>query len=153
MYAKLNKDNTSIEKYPVSFTEIRYTHKNVSFPDNPTDEDLASFNYCNVQNNEVPQYDIELQYVQEDTPIKNNGVWKKTYKLVNLDNLRKEGIVRAKEDSIKTIRNALLSETDWTQLSDVPAETASKFAQYRQALRDVTNQEGYPDNVVWPEKP
>lgn len=50
-------------------------------------------------------------------------------------------------------RLQLLYETDWTQLPDVPQETQQLWKAYRQALRDITEQEGYPREVVWPEKP
>lgn len=48
-------------------------------------------------------------------------------------------------------RNALLFETDWWALSD-NTMTAEQAA-YRQALRDVTSQAGFPQNVTWPTKP
>lgn len=51
------------------------------------------------------------------------------------------------------LRARLLNESDWTQLPDVPLETKSAWADYRQALRDITEQPGFPKNVVWPEKP
>ena len=54
---------------------------------------------------------------------------------------------------VKTNRNTLLAESDWTQLPDVPEETRSKWAAYRQALRDITNQSEYPKNVIFPVKP
>jgi hypothetical protein len=50
-------------------------------------------------------------------------------------------------------RNCLLSETDWTQVADVPQTTKDKWAAYRQALRDVPQQTGFPDNIQWPSKP
>ena len=50
-------------------------------------------------------------------------------------------------------RDAILAETDWTQMPDVPAETREKYATYRQALRDITKQEGFPRNVELPEVP
>lgn len=54
---------------------------------------------------------------------------------------------------IRDHRNILLFESDWTQLPDVPQNTKEIWAIYRQALRDVTEQAGFPANVVWPEKP
>lgn len=48
-------------------------------------------------------------------------------------------------------RNTLLAKTDWTQLSDSSADK-EKYAAYRQALRDITEQNGFPLEVVWPEK-
>lgn len=50
-------------------------------------------------------------------------------------------------------RFKLLSDSDWTQMPDVPLETKAQWAEYRQALRDITLQPGYPINVVWPTKP
>jgi hypothetical protein len=50
-------------------------------------------------------------------------------------------------------RNALLAATDWTQAADVPQATKNKWAPYRQALRDVPEQPGFPSNIQWPVKP
>jgi hypothetical protein len=50
-------------------------------------------------------------------------------------------------------RNALLAETDWTQATDVPQATKDLWASYRQALRDVPEQSGFPTEIVWPVKP
>ena len=48
-------------------------------------------------------------------------------------------------------RNRLIDETDVWALSD-RTMTAEQTA-YRQALRDVTDQAGFPDNITWPTKP
>lgn len=50
-------------------------------------------------------------------------------------------------------RNRLLTETDWTQAADVPQATKDLWAPYRQALRDVPQQSGFPTDIVWPTKP
>lgn len=52
-------------------------------------------------------------------------------------------------------RNALLASSDWTQLPDVPlsVEQKSDWAAYRQQLRDITSQTGFPDNIAWPIEP
>jgi hypothetical protein len=54
---------------------------------------------------------------------------------------------------VRIERNRLLAETDWTQGFDVPQSTQDKWAPYRQALRDVPQQEGFPFNLVWPDLP
>lgn len=56
------------------------------------------------------------------------------------------------EEQVRSKRDWLLSQCDWTQLPDAPVET-SMWTSYRQELRDVTLQEGFPENVVWPEEP
>ena len=55
-------------------------------------------------------------------------------------------------ENVRRSRNQMLSETDWTQLEDSPVDKAA-WATYRQALRDVPTQEGFPWTVQWPEKP
>jgi hypothetical protein len=57
------------------------------------------------------------------------------------------------ESEVRSRRDYLLKETDWTQLPDVPEETKLVWAEYRQALRDITEQSGFPYDIVWPEKP
>ena len=58
-------------------------------------------------------------------------------------------------DTIRIKRQPLLRQSDWTQGSDAPltAEQKAAWATYRQALRDVTAQAGFPLNVIWPTKP
>lgn len=55
--------------------------------------------------------------------------------------------------AVKAERAVRLTASDWTQLPDVPLETKAQWATYRQALRDITTQSGYPSNVVWPIQP
>ena len=59
------------------------------------------------------------------------------------------------ESDVRSLRDHLLAETDWTQVLDAPidAETRDAYRVYRQALRDVPEQEGFPTAVVWPELP
>ena len=65
----------------------------------------------------------------------------------------KSETLKAKE--IRYSRNALLSASDWTQLSDnvLSAEKRAQWALYRQFLRDIPEQSDFPKNVTWPEKP
>jgi hypothetical protein len=55
-------------------------------------------------------------------------------------------------DTVRAERDAKLTASDWTQLADAPVDDLV-WAVYRQALRDVPQQEGFPLNVVWPEPP
>ena len=54
--------------------------------------------------------------------------------------------------SIREQRNALLASCDWTQISDATVDKQA-WATYRQALRDITAQAGFPTDVQWPTKP
>lgn len=50
-------------------------------------------------------------------------------------------------------RTNLLKLTDWTQLPDVADTIRQAWGTYRQALRDVSDQSGFPQTIVWPEPP
>lgn len=52
-------------------------------------------------------------------------------------------------------RDKLLAATDWTQTLDAPIDAATREAYrvYRQALRDIPEQEGFPETITWPELP
>ncbi|EFY7055480.1 hypothetical protein H4G63_004523 [Salmonella enterica] len=56
---------------------------------------------------------------------------------------------------VREIRDRLIRDTDWTQVSDSPlsSEKKEEFAIYRQALRDITETYSDPDLVVFPPKP
>jgi hypothetical protein len=49
-------------------------------------------------------------------------------------------------------RHSLLLDSDWTQLPDSPANK-EQWAEYRQELRDITQQEGFPSKIDWPLAP
>jgi len=55
-------------------------------------------------------------------------------------------------DEARTQRDALLSQSDWTQVPDAPVDQAA-WAEYRQALRDVPQQAGFPTEITWPQIP
>jgi len=55
-------------------------------------------------------------------------------------------------DQVRAQRNALLAACDWTQLADAPVDDLA-WAAYRQALRDIPDQAGFPASVEWPVAP
>ena len=57
-----------------------------------------------------------------------------------------------KSSEVRTQRNEKLSGSDWTQVADSPVDKAI-WATYRQALRDITAQSGFPYTITWPDAP
>ena len=57
--------------------------------------------------------------------------------------------------TLRTERNTLLTETDWTQYTDSPLtdEVKAEWAVYRQELRDLPAATDDPDDPTWPEEP
>lgn len=58
----------------------------------------------------------------------------------------------AMADDVRKQRNDLLAACDWTQVADAPVDKEA-WAAYRQALRDITAQEGFPLSIDWPVAP
>ena len=67
-----------------------------------------------------------------------------------------EQLYQEKQDekaaTIRQERNRLLKDTDYAVLPDSGHDT-QEIRTYRQALRDITSQETFPDSVTWPTKP
>ncbi len=68
-----------------------------------------------------------------------------------------EAAYKAQKDAeqakaVRADRNKRLTDTDWTQLADAPVNSVA-WSNYRQALRDVPSQDGFPFNVNWPAQP
>lgn len=60
--------------------------------------------------------------------------------------------LEAQADHIRLLRTEMLKETDWTQVPDAPVDQ-NAWRTYRQELRDITLQEGFPSAIVWPTPP
>jgi hypothetical protein len=54
--------------------------------------------------------------------------------------------------AVRQNRSDRLADCDWTQVADAPVDKAV-WATYRQALRDITTQSGFPWTITWPDAP
>ena len=81
-----------------------------------------------------------------------NGKWYTKYSVADMDDEAKTALDAKQAESVRTERTKKLAETDWTQLTDAPVNSAL-WGTYRQALRDVTTQTGFPWEVTWPTEP
>jgi len=57
-----------------------------------------------------------------------------------------------KAAEVRAERSAKLAATDWTQITDATADKTA-WAVYRMALRDITEQAGFPWTITWPDAP
>ena len=81
-----------------------------------------------------------------------DGTWYTKYSVADLD---AEGIAAKDAEQAKSVReqrNQKLKDSDWTQVADAPVDQAA-WAAYRQALRDIPSQQGFPWDVQWPTQP
>lgn len=58
-------------------------------------------------------------------------------------------------EGIRNKRNRLISETDFYLISDYPIDSKNleELKTYRQSLRDIPEQSGFPKDVIWPDVP
>ena len=81
-----------------------------------------------------------------------DGKWFTKYSVADMEQEAKDALDAQQAASQRAYRNTLLSDSDWTQVLDAPVDQTA-WAAYRQALRDVTAQEGFPWDIEWPVKP
>jgi len=142
MFVKVT--NGEVEQFPYTLGHLRRDHPNTSFPKYVLDDVLASHNVFRVQNAAKPDHNTDTQFLQsDDAPTLVDGSWVLGFTVVNKSE-------SAAEECIRMKRDGLLQETDWWAVSD-RTMTAEQTA-YRQALRDITSQAGFPFSITWPTK-
>ena len=58
-------------------------------------------------------------------------------------------------ESARAKRDRLLTESDWVTIraTDTGDPVPTEWLDYRQSLRDIPEQTGFPDNIDWPQEP
>lgn len=92
------------------------------------------------------------EFTDDDEAKHKNGC---RFKFVNGEVQYEPMPLAIRKANINAKRATLYVRSDWTQspLAELTEEQQSAWNAYRQALRDIPTQEGYPDNVVWPQAP
>lgn len=131
--------------------EYKQLFPNVSFPSTGPDHQFLTANSCAIVT-AWRSYDNQTQKLIPANPYIENG---QVYTVAVADKTQKEldAQTASVAAQVRTQRNRLLAESDWTQGKDIPDELSSVWAVYRQALRDVTDQEGFPSSVTFPTPP
>lgn len=91
-----------------------------------------------------------MEYFEVITNAQTGKVTQRPYTATEIAALQPTTEQLAAEIRLK--RNSLLAASDWTQVLDAPVDQIT-WATYRQILRDITAQSGFPTNVTWPIKP
>lgn len=141
--------NGKVIEYPYDLSKLR---KSVSLPKEPSMELLEEHGVIVVQESQKPDVDYTKNVI-EGSPKLIKGKWNQTWTVTPAT---KEEILSRTEfqaSIVKTRRNNLLLQSDWTQLPDVPINTSSQWENYRAKLRDITRQSGFPWSVEWPTSP
>lgn len=148
--------NGVVRRYPYGLIDLQRDNPNVSFA-RDDDATLEEYGVFRVFNATQPEFDARKKTIEEGTPEFDPAAQRWTQVWVVKD-LPAEEVQRIEDDKARNVRaerNAKLSACDWTQLSDAPlsADQKQAWGAYRQALRDVTGQSGFPWAVTWPDAP
>lgn len=131
--------------------QFRAAYPLTSFPPQLTPELLGSFGADPVL--EGPQPTLTRYQVAAMDGVRRDGAnWITNWIAVDLDAEAIAALDARQAESVRADRNARLAACDWTQVLDAPVDAAA-WATYRQALRDITVQGGFPWSVEWPVAP
>ena len=136
----------------ITDSEFRSEFPNTSFPQPLTPDVIDDFGFDPVLEGPQPTLIPPYQYAQRDGVIEVDGQWFTHYIAVTPDDDQKAAMDATQAAAVRTDRNSRLAACDWTQLPDAPVDRQA-WATYRQELRDVSSQTGFPWNVVWPSEP
>jgi hypothetical protein len=144
--------NQTVEQYPYGPDVLRRDNPNTSFPMTMTDAELAEWDVYPVAPQNPPAFDYATQNCDGVNPSFANGVWTETWAVTAATAEQIAQRADEKAAQVRAERTNKLAASDWTQLADAPVDHAA-WAAYRQALRDVTEQPGFPWDVNWPTQP
>ena len=136
--------------YPYSIQQLKIDEYNTSFPKELTTEILEEWGVFEV--NRTPKPTDYTKTITEGTPQLVDGSYIQIWDEVDATQSEIDTKLEDRWEVIRILRNELLLECDWTQLTDIPIETKELWQTYRQELRNITSQTN-PFSIVWPVKP
>ena len=140
MYALI--ENGEITRINIDFPAVV---NGVSFSRESTEEDARANGLVPIVGDE-PAYNPERERLVGPRYVIGSGQVERVFTVEAIPDEQKASQVRAE-------RNAKIAASDWTQGKDIPDNISSVWATYRQALRDVPKQAGFPWKVEWPKQP
>jgi hypothetical protein len=149
MFAKIQ--NNQVVEWPIY--NIKAVFPNISFPDTLTDANLPA-GYVTVGTSAPPVAALN-QKVVPSTPVLDGNVWLQGWEIVELS----ESEILEKRETIaqdvRSKRDMLISETDWIVMKAYEQQmpVGKEWLDYRQELRDISSQVGFPHEINWPNRP
>ena len=130
--------------------DVRKLHKKVSFrSDGGTFSDLG---YDEIASTPPPAPSGTYKAVYRDGETQDaNGNWAEAWAERDMTVEEVQQHDDNKAEQVRAERNEKLANSDWTALSDVTM--TAEMTTYRQALRDVPAQAGFPSTITWPTAP
>jgi len=134
-----------------SIGQLRKDNKTVSFPKVVEAATLASYGVYSFVFADAPSYNVSTEVITlSETATDVGGQWTYVWTVRDKTSAELTADAAYAATSVRNVRDGLLAETDYLALAD--STLSSAMATYRQALRDVPTQSGFP-TVTWPTKP
>ena len=154
--------DSQIVAYPYTQTDLIRDNPSTSFPSGGISPDsLAEWNVFPVHFADQPEVDPLAQRVVELAPMYDGQSWIQQWAVEALSQDEINANAAQQAAAVRADRNDKLKECDWVVTKAVDQNAQDNFgiqipvawSTYRQALRDITAQVGFPWNVTYPEEP
>lgn len=141
--------------YAVTEDNLKALFPDVTFPVIFTPQFVEPLGYGIYEWTQVPDVTYPNKRIEIAPTLRDNGIYYQTWGIVEMTQEEKTEATSTQANNVRAMRNMLLLHSDWTQGADTPLtkERVSAWATYRQALRDITAQPGFPWDVQWPSQP
>jgi hypothetical protein len=130
--------------FPYTLYQLREDNPRTSFPRELSDELLEDFGVFQVERAPLPPHNPLTQTLSQKVERNEEGELVHVYEVSDLELGEAEGRVLQYRDNC-------IEETNKYALQDVVL--SDEMRDYRQKLREIESQEGYPLDVVWPTRP
>jgi hypothetical protein len=146
-------ENGAVAQYPYTTGDLKRANPQTSFPSQISDASLLEYGVHRVFFATQPEV-TATQVLEEGTPVfsTEDQRWTQTFTVRDMSAEEVASRNDAQAASVRAERNEKLAASDWTQLADSTADKAA-WATHRQALRDITEQAGFPWTIDWPVAP
>lgn len=155
----------------MNLEEFRQLHSSIYIRPGISEKELDALGADPVFNSPPPSLQDQYKYAYEDGVEYHDDKWWTKYSIgpvfkntigsggdVIVTSASREAEHKTKMDTaqasvVRSDRNQRLADSDWTQVDDSTVADKESWATYRQALRDVTSQTGFPWTINWPTYP
>lgn len=131
----------------------QWDQDNFCFARKLTPEQALHFGVTKLKLVDFPYFDPATQQCEEGPAFLDNGVWTQQYVVTTMSDEESSAKRAEQAYRIREERDRLLVQADWTQGKDIPDNVSGPWAVYRQSLRDVPKQAGFPWAIEWPTQP
>jgi hypothetical protein len=138
--------------WPYTQDLLRIDEPGTSFPYTITDELLSEFQVFPVVIDIKPITTYQQDAIRLD-PVFEDGQWVQHWDVVDVSMEIQQERYEYQCGEVRNQRSEILKASDWTQGRDILEEVSVLWQPYRQQLRDITEQDGFPFSVVWPAPP